>query len=184
MSVSARMLLLSAALVSAAPSVGLAQPKPAKPSNAQKMQEAAVSDIPRCTRKLGTVSIANGDDPYGWTQFDLVAAGEAAEGPRPEVGLFQSSGPWRWPQCGGHRARYRRIPWPAARLQCRQGSDQGGGLCPGGGSPGPERQCRRRRRGWNRRRPDRWPGGRSGGRHQDPQAGSQHRPLPDQCPDH
>ncbi|OYU70620.1 MAG: curli production assembly/transport component csgg [Alphaproteobacteria bacterium PA2] len=71
MSVSARMLLLSAALVSAAPSVGLAQPKPAKPSNAQKMQEAAVSDIPRCTRKLGTVSIANGDDPYGWTQFNL-----------------------------------------------------------------------------------------------------------------
>ena len=66
MSVSARMLLLSAALVSAAPSVGLAQPKPAKPSNAQKMQEAAVSDIPHCTRKLGTVSIANGDDPFGW----------------------------------------------------------------------------------------------------------------------
>ena len=71
MSVSARMLLLSAALASVAPSAGLAQGKPAKPSNAQKMQEAAVTDIPHCNRKLGTVSIANGDDPYGWTQFNL-----------------------------------------------------------------------------------------------------------------
>ncbi len=45
--------------------------KEAKATKAQKMQEAAVTDVPRCTRKLGTVSIADGDDPYGWTQFSL-----------------------------------------------------------------------------------------------------------------
>jgi curli biogenesis system outer membrane secretion channel CsgG len=27
--------------------------------------------VPRCTRKLGTVSVADGDDPSGWTQFSL-----------------------------------------------------------------------------------------------------------------
>jgi curli biogenesis system outer membrane secretion channel CsgG len=42
-----------------------------KPSKVQKMQEQAVSDVPRCARKLGTVSIADGDDPNGWTQFSL-----------------------------------------------------------------------------------------------------------------
>jgi curli biogenesis system outer membrane secretion channel CsgG len=45
--------------------------KTAKPSNAQKMQEQAVTDVPHCTRKLGTISIADGDDPYGWTQYSL-----------------------------------------------------------------------------------------------------------------
>jgi curli biogenesis system outer membrane secretion channel CsgG len=43
----------------------------AKPSKAQKAQEQAVNDVPHCTRKLGTISIADGDDPYGWTQFSL-----------------------------------------------------------------------------------------------------------------
>jgi len=71
MTVSARLLMLSAALVSATPSVSTAQIKPTKPSNAQKMQESAVNEIPHCTRKLGTVSIANGDDSFGWTQFNL-----------------------------------------------------------------------------------------------------------------
>ncbi len=47
------------------------EPKQAKPSNAEKLQRQALSDVPRCTRKLGTVSIADGDDPYGWTQFSL-----------------------------------------------------------------------------------------------------------------
>jgi len=35
------------------------------------MQEAAVNDVPRCTRKLGTLSIIDGDDPSGWTQWSL-----------------------------------------------------------------------------------------------------------------
>jgi curli biogenesis system outer membrane secretion channel CsgG len=43
----------------------------AGPSGAQKMQQQAENDVPRCTRKLGTVSIADGDDPNGWTQFSL-----------------------------------------------------------------------------------------------------------------
>jgi curli biogenesis system outer membrane secretion channel CsgG len=47
------------------------EPKQAKPSKAEKLQRAAVTDVPRCTRKLGTVSIADGDDPYGWTQHSL-----------------------------------------------------------------------------------------------------------------
>jgi curli biogenesis system outer membrane secretion channel CsgG len=58
---------LLALLASAMP----AQAKPAKPSKAQKTQEQMVTDVPRCTRKLGTVSIADGDDPYGWTQYNL-----------------------------------------------------------------------------------------------------------------
>ena len=48
-----------------------AQAKPAKPSKAQKTQVQMVQDVPRCTRKLGTISIADGDDPYGWTQYNL-----------------------------------------------------------------------------------------------------------------
>jgi curli biogenesis system outer membrane secretion channel CsgG len=58
---------LLALLASAMP----VQAKPAKPSKAQKTQEQMVTDVPRCTRKLGTVSIADGDDPYGWTQYNL-----------------------------------------------------------------------------------------------------------------
>lgn len=46
-------------------------PKQAKPSNAQKLQDQAMTEIPRCTRKLGTLSIVDGDDPRGWTQFTL-----------------------------------------------------------------------------------------------------------------
>jgi curli biogenesis system outer membrane secretion channel CsgG len=65
-------LLLSAALVIApATSPVMARGGFAKPSGTQKMQEAAENDVPRCTRKLGTVSIADGDDPSGWTQFSL-----------------------------------------------------------------------------------------------------------------
>ena len=43
----------------------------AKPSGTQKTQEAAMTDVPRCTRKLGTISVIDGDDPSGWTQFQL-----------------------------------------------------------------------------------------------------------------
>ncbi len=62
-------LLLSTALLIAAASPAYA--KPAKATKGQKLQEAAVTDVPRCSRKLGTVSIADGDDPYSWTQFSL-----------------------------------------------------------------------------------------------------------------
>ena len=43
----------------------------AKPSGTQRTQEATMNDVPHCTRKLGTVSVMDGDDPSGWTQFQL-----------------------------------------------------------------------------------------------------------------
>ena len=43
----------------------------AKPSATQKLQQATMNDVPRCSRKLGTVSVMDGDDPSGWTQFQL-----------------------------------------------------------------------------------------------------------------
>ncbi|MET0238529.1 MAG: CsgG/HfaB family protein [Sphingobium sp.] len=48
-----------------------AAPKQAKASSGEQLQQQAMSDVPRCTRKLGTVSIADGDDPTGWTQNSL-----------------------------------------------------------------------------------------------------------------
>jgi len=30
-----------------------------------------MAEVPRCTRKLGTLSITNGDDPRGWNQYNL-----------------------------------------------------------------------------------------------------------------
>jgi len=47
------------------------EPKLAKASNGQKLQEATAADVPRCPTKHGTISIDNGDDPYGWTQHSL-----------------------------------------------------------------------------------------------------------------
>lgn len=35
------------------------------------MQQQAQADVPRCTRKLGTLSIVDGDDSSGWTQNSL-----------------------------------------------------------------------------------------------------------------
>ncbi len=43
----------------------------ARPSGTQKTQEATMNDVPRCARKLGTVSVMDGDDPSAWTQFQL-----------------------------------------------------------------------------------------------------------------
>ncbi|MCW4460137.1 SH3 domain-containing protein [Sphingomonas sp. BT-65] len=43
----------------------------AKPSGGQKLQEATMTDVPRCTRKLGTISVVDGDDPRPWTQYSL-----------------------------------------------------------------------------------------------------------------
>ena len=52
-------------------SAALAQSTPANPSNGQKMQQRAEADVPHCTRSLGTVSVVDGDDPSGWTQYSL-----------------------------------------------------------------------------------------------------------------
>ena len=43
----------------------------ASPSSAQRTQQATMNDVPHCVRKLGTVSVMDGDDPSGWTQFQL-----------------------------------------------------------------------------------------------------------------
>ena len=43
----------------------------AKPSGTQKLQEATMNDVPRCATKHGTISIVDGDDPSGWTQYSL-----------------------------------------------------------------------------------------------------------------
>jgi len=62
-------LVLGAALV-ATPAVA-GEPHQARASNAERLQRQAVNDVPHCTRNLGTISIADGDDPSGWTQFSL-----------------------------------------------------------------------------------------------------------------
>ncbi|MGJ3646964.1 CsgG/HfaB family protein [Sphingomonas sp. GlSt437] len=62
-------------LVTAAMIVTTAVPaeaqKLAKPSSGQKLQEATANDVPHCARKLGTLSIRDGDDPLPWTQNSL-----------------------------------------------------------------------------------------------------------------
>jgi len=55
------------ALTALAPSV-MAQ---AKASKVQQQQNRMVAEIPRCAKSLGTISIVNGDDAYGWTQSNL-----------------------------------------------------------------------------------------------------------------
>ena len=35
------------------------------------MQQKAEADVPHCVRNLGTISIVDGDDPSGWTQYNL-----------------------------------------------------------------------------------------------------------------
>ncbi|WP_232474240.1 hypothetical protein [Sphingomonas sp. MA1305] len=53
-------LLAGTALTLAAP---VAAQKLAKPSSGQRLQEQTARDVPHCTRKLGTLSIVDGDDP-------------------------------------------------------------------------------------------------------------------------
>ena len=43
----------------------------AKPSSGQKLQEATANDVPHCRTKHGTISIVDGDDSRGWTQYNL-----------------------------------------------------------------------------------------------------------------
>src|SRR4051794_5924641 len=61
-------LLAGAAITLAIPSNASAQ---ARPSGTQRTQQAMMNDVPHCLRKLGTVSVMDGDDPSGWTQFQL-----------------------------------------------------------------------------------------------------------------
>ncbi|MGY4399012.1 curli biogenesis system outer membrane secretion channel CsgG [Sphingomonas sp. UYAg733] len=58
-------------LITTTPALAGKEPKQAKASNGQQLQQQAMSDVPRCSRKHGTVSIADGDDPSGWTQNSL-----------------------------------------------------------------------------------------------------------------
>ncbi len=62
--------ILAASVMVVSPLASVSAKKP-KESSGQREQVAAVNDVPRCTRKLGTLSIADGDDPYGWTQHNL-----------------------------------------------------------------------------------------------------------------
>ncbi|MET3664679.1 SH3 domain-containing protein [Caulobacter sp. 1776] len=45
----------------------------AKASKGQTMQTQASAEIPHCSRKLGTLSIVDGDDSSGWTQYNLAS---------------------------------------------------------------------------------------------------------------
>lgn len=49
------------------------EPQLAKASSGQRLQQSTMNDVPRCTRKLGTLSIVDGDDPSAWTQYQLAA---------------------------------------------------------------------------------------------------------------
>ena len=61
-----------AIMILATPSATIAgPPKLAKASSGQKLQESTMNDVPHCSRKLGTVSVRDGDDPLPWTQNSL-----------------------------------------------------------------------------------------------------------------
>ena len=64
-----RGVMLGAAGVAALMSSG-AQAQ-ARPSKTQQTQQQMMQDVPRCVRKLGTISVVDGDDPSGWTQYSL-----------------------------------------------------------------------------------------------------------------
>ncbi|WP_421738823.1 hypothetical protein [Caulobacter sp.] len=42
-------------------------------SKGQALQQQASAEAPRCARKLGTLSIVDGDDTSGWTQYNLAS---------------------------------------------------------------------------------------------------------------
>ncbi|WP_408586703.1 CsgG/HfaB family protein [Novosphingobium sp.] len=64
-------LISSVAILSLLATPAFAEPRQAKASNAEQLQRKAQADVPHCVRKLGTISIIDGDDPSGWTQFSL-----------------------------------------------------------------------------------------------------------------
>ncbi|WAC49565.1 SH3 domain-containing protein [Asticcacaulis sp. SL142] len=68
-----RLLAMTAATVcalGAAPQV-VAQSTMAKSSKVQQHQNKMVAEIPKCSKKLGSITIVDGDDSYGWTQNNL-----------------------------------------------------------------------------------------------------------------
>jgi len=56
-----------------APATVGAAPKLAKASSGQQLQQQTMNDVPRCARKLGTISVVDGDDSSAWTQWSLTA---------------------------------------------------------------------------------------------------------------
>ena len=60
--------LITAATLLAVPAAGQ---RLANPSSGQRLQEATANDVPRCPRKLGTLSIEDGDDANPYTQASL-----------------------------------------------------------------------------------------------------------------
>jgi curli biogenesis system outer membrane secretion channel CsgG len=64
-------IIASSALVLAMLGTAGTVPAQDRPSGVQRTQQQMVNDVPHCTHKLGTVSIADGDDPSGWTQYNL-----------------------------------------------------------------------------------------------------------------
>ena len=64
-----RSVLIGALLLSS--TSAYAAPKLAKASSGQKLQQQLMDDVPKCTRKLGTISVVDGDDPNAWTQWSL-----------------------------------------------------------------------------------------------------------------
>lgn len=67
-SLAGKTLAFSCALMVAS---GASAQRLAKPSGTQRLQQATMNDVPRCARKLGTVSVVDGDNPSGWTQYQL-----------------------------------------------------------------------------------------------------------------
>ncbi len=63
-------LVVGLALSAITPATGFAQ---AKASKGQQLQTQASGEVPRCARKLGTLSIVDGDDSSGWTQYNLAS---------------------------------------------------------------------------------------------------------------
>lgn len=66
-----RTLACATAALLATTSLANAQSKLAKPSSGQKLQQQTANDVPRCTRKLGTLSVVDGDNPSAWSQYSL-----------------------------------------------------------------------------------------------------------------
>jgi len=68
---------LTSGLVAVAATVSMLAPvaafAQAKPSKTQNMQTQAMAEIPHCARKLGTLSIMDGDDTRGWMQYNLAS---------------------------------------------------------------------------------------------------------------
>ncbi|KQS04370.1 curli production assembly/transport component csgg [Sphingomonas sp. Leaf357] len=65
--------LTTSAVILAMLPQGVSAQRLAKPSGTQKLQQATMNDVPKCARKHGTISIVDGDDPRGWTQYSLAA---------------------------------------------------------------------------------------------------------------